>query len=145
MGAVLSTMLLIGAMQNCASGYDDEDDNVINLHYKCTLKEVIDERTGIVYGYSYIDVNKGYGIAYAEDLGNEFSDLEGVWILKIDIKNDALKNYQLDKIIVNGNKVHDVKGSGYDYDEGYFTIVINTEINPTEEVTVKLRFAKANE
>ena len=31
MGAVLSTMLLIGAMQRCASGYDDEDNNVLSV------------------------------------------------------------------------------------------------------------------
>ena len=44
MGAVLSTMLLIGAMQNCASGYDDENDSNVKSvtidYYKLSRPEV---------------------------------------------------------------------------------------------------------
>ena len=129
MGAVLSTMLLIGAMQNCASEYDD--DNVLKLYYKCTLEKSDEDY------YKYIDENEKYGIEY------RFDDVHYILIC---IWNDALKNYQLDNIMVNNIDMHNlvVMESKYDYYGNCFVIYVYTKTDPTKNVTVKLRFVKTN-
>ena len=82
MGAVLSTMLLIGAMQNCASGYD-EDKDIITFTCEGTLEN---------NGYEYI-IDKGgnYTITYNSQTHN----------LIFTIHNNVLKNYELYRYYLN--------------------------------------------
>ena len=126
MGAVLSALLVIGAMQRCASGYDDED-NILTFSYKCTLKSIC--------GFYYMHEENDYRIFYIPDI---------LIPLQFVIRNDALKNYVLDNIIVNGTDVTDFVKESY-YDAEYnFVIGVDKEINPNKKITIKLRFVKTN-